>query len=143
VHAGSNPARPLLILIIAIYKTERRRGMNKAIEILRQHINSYHAMIELYEAQPHNQAITEYTAKEAERYIKELLSAIAVLNGKLQPADRSEEIELLQDMINHLDCSNSDRWTFKWCKRAKERIAQLREPHTESVSTMGEEVYFS
>jgi hypothetical protein len=121
--------------------------MNKAIEILRQHINSYHAMIELYEAQPHNQAITEYTAKEAERYIKELLSAIAVLNGKPQPAqaDRCAECrkEAFSHDLEHILNILPNYMHEDFLRRVAERIAQLRGRHTESVSTMGEEVYFS
>ena len=53
--------------------------MKKAISILHQHIGSYHSMIELYEANPHNQAITEYTANEAKKNIVELQAAIAAL----------------------------------------------------------------
>ena len=53
--------------------------MKKAIEILEQHIRSYRSMVELYEANPHNQAITEYSAKEAAQNIDTLQAAVAAL----------------------------------------------------------------
>lgn len=65
--------------------------VKKAIEILEQHIRSYQSMIELYEAQPHNQAITEYSAKEAEKNIIELRAAVAVLKNFVAPAEGHDE----------------------------------------------------
>jgi len=57
--------------------------MKKAIEILEQHIRSYRSMIELYEANPYNQAITEYSAKESANCIVELQAAVATLNAEI------------------------------------------------------------
>ena len=53
--------------------------MKKAIEILEQHIRSYRSMVELYEANPRNQAITEYSAKDAAQNIVTLQAAVAAL----------------------------------------------------------------
>jgi hypothetical protein len=55
--------------------------MKKAIEILEQHIRSYRSMVELYEAQPHNHAVTEYSAKQAGEHIRDLEWAIAALKA--------------------------------------------------------------
>jgi hypothetical protein len=55
------------------------RGMKKAIEILDQHIRSYRSMVEMYEANPHNQAVTEYSAKEAAKHVVTLQAAVAAL----------------------------------------------------------------
>lgn len=69
--------------------------MKKAIEILEQHIMSYRSAVELYEDNPRNQAITEYSAKEAAKNIVSLQAAVAALktaeqNGQIaqhtQPA---------------------------------------------------------
>ena len=55
--------------------------MKKAIEILEQHIRSYRGAVELYEANPGNQAISDYSAKDAARNIIDLQAAVAALRA--------------------------------------------------------------
>ena len=53
--------------------------MKKALEILRSEIRSRESMIELFTHNPHNQAITEYTANKAKEDIEGLKKAVTVL----------------------------------------------------------------
>ena len=56
--------------------------MKRAINILESEIRVRKEMIALYEGDPHNQAITESTAKYAKEVIKDLERAVGLLNGK-------------------------------------------------------------
>ena len=53
--------------------------MKTAIELLKEHVRSYQSMIDLYEHDHHNQAVTEYTANEAKKSTTDLNMAITVL----------------------------------------------------------------
>lgn len=58
--------------------------MKKATNILESYVKTYKSVIELYEAQPNNQAVTEYSANQAKVYIQELNEAIAILNANIE-----------------------------------------------------------
>ncbi len=57
--------------------------MKKAIEILKSYVKTYQSHIELYEYNPHNQAISEYSANEAKKNIIELNQAIVILEKNI------------------------------------------------------------
>ena len=78
--------------------------MKKAISILHQHIGSYHSMVELYEANPHNQAITEYTANEAKKNIVELQAAIAALEmAEVQKPSTNNRSDKIADIASQME----------------------------------------
>jgi hypothetical protein len=53
--------------------------MKKAIETLENTIRTYKSISETYDYNPHNQAVTEYTANEAKNNIVDLKKAVEVL----------------------------------------------------------------
>ena len=56
-------------------------NMKKAISILEEHIKMYQNIADLYKTNPHNQAVTEYTAKEVKKHIMNLQTAVASLKN--------------------------------------------------------------
>lgn len=67
--------------------------MKKAVEILNQYVRTYQSQIELYEANPHNQAITKYSADKAKEYIIELKAALLVLSAAIAVPECTKAIK--------------------------------------------------
>jgi len=78
--------------------------MKKAIEILESSIRNYRNMVELYEANPGNQAVTKHTADKATTYIVELGYAVAALKAMEtgQPAPNKDYAAALFNELMHL-----------------------------------------
>jgi hypothetical protein len=108
--------------------------MKKAIEILEQHIKSYQSMVELYEDQPHNQAITEYTANEAKKHIIELRAAVAALKNSGAPAEQTNDsamnaMALLSDLLDAHHKNDDANW---WDHNYKHLRAIVKQDQADS-----------
>jgi hypothetical protein len=68
-------------------------------------------MVEMYEANPHNQAVTEYSAKEAAKHVVTLQAAVAALSaaetGQQLQAKIAEAIGAVRGLCNQYQISDA------------------------------------